>query len=332
MNMKKIITILFWSASIAVLLSCNAKPNQANGNDNEKSTVPREGEREEVITKPLFEKGQELTTPNGKTVRCLYASEYSADFATMEWIDEKDALEFVNNNGLEKIRVSFSYDTLTALPNIVVISDGKAAYNEDIPHTYAEAIKYEKEYVAKQEKMRQKEIEKQERLKKEDEEKAKAEEQEEYLKSDSRNFYDYLNTITIGTTMKDFNLAVYKFSDSANEYKMLFQHHGNKVQKLKESLIAKQKKFFPIIRQRYADYYKKAFNAMGDLVDSKVQQSGTTLTFISDDFVYSSQQDEMYNVVAEDMKNYRYKKLVLKLSNGRTVRQYNIRSKNDSDL
>lgn len=329
--MRKFISLFFWSVSIAAILGCNAKPTEATINETEKSTTQEEREKEEAIAKPLVEKGQELTTPNGKIVRCLYSSEHSADFATMEWIDEKDALEFVNKNGLKQLRVSFSYDTL-ALPNIVVITDGKATYNEDIPHTYAEAIKYEKEYVAKQVKLQNEGLERQERQKKEDEEKAKAEEQEEYLKSDSRNFYDYLNTITVGTTMKDFNSAVYKFSDSANEYKILFQHHGNKVQKLKESLITKQKKLFPIIRQRYAEYYKSAFNAMNGMVDCKVQQSGTTLTFISDDFVYSSQQNEMYNVVAEDMKNYRYKKLVLKLSNGRTVRQYNIRSKNDSDL
>ena len=131
--------------------------------------------------------------------------------------------------------------------------------------------------------------------------------------------------------MKDFNQAIYMLSDSGNEFKILYNRHGDKALKLKEKLITKQKQVFPIIRRRYVNYFREAFRAMGR-GDIKFVQSGTTLNLLSDEFYEQSVWDAIYESMGIDMSNYRFKKLILKSSNGRILKQYSFNSKNDDDL
>ena len=61
-------------------------------------------------------------------------------------------------------------------------------------------------------------------------------------------------------------------------------------------------------------------------------QSETTLNLLSDEFYESSVWSAIYESMGTDMTNYRFKKLILKSSDGRVLKQYSIRSKNDADL
>ena len=314
--------------------------NKDNAKQNDVSTTqPQQEEKVQREVKPkdkLEENGQYLSI-KGNDIWCVYNSTSSANFGTSSWLSEDEIKAFIADREIQNSKsLSFHYMELS-LPPFAAVVNGKLSYNEDIPHTFVEASKYQS---ILEEKAKKEQAEK-ERLAKIEEEKAKREqsererqalrEAEEDYRHDAKNFTDYLNSITIGSTMKDFNQAIYMLSDSGNEFKILYNRHGDKALKLKEKLITKQKQVFPIIRRRYVNYFREAFRAMGR-GDIKFVQSGTTLNLLSDEFYEQSVWDAIYESMGIDMSNYRFKKLILKSSNGRILKQYSFNSKNDDDL
>lgn len=334
MKAKSFFILLVFSVSI---LGCRNKDNAKQNEASLTQSQLKENAQETEKPKDKLNEDAQYKSVKGNDIWCVYNSSSSANFGTSSWLSEEEIKAFMADREIQKSKtLSFHYKELS-LPPYAAVVDGKITYNEEIPHTYAEASKYQLQLEEKV----QKEQEEKERLAKIEEEKAKKEqaekerqaqrEAEEDFRHDAKNFTDYLNSVTIGTTMKDFNQALYMLSDSGNEFKILYNRHGDRALKLKEKLIAKQKQVFPIIRQRYVSYFREAFRLMGR-GDIKFVQSGTTLNLLSNEFYEKSVWDAIYESMGTDMTNYRFKKLILKSSSGKVLKQYTFNSKNDGDL
>ena len=267
---------------------------------------------------------------------CKSINDSVAKFELNLPMEANDVKLFVENYHIGNRRLVFSLANAD-FPPFATFVDGNILLTDSVVTSSA----YRKE-IENREELKRKDNEERERLAKEEEARiakekaeqerlAKLQEEEEEFRHDEENFDRYLNSVVVGTTMKDFNEAIYKLTDSGNEYQILYRQYGKKAQKLKDKLIAKQKQVFPLIRQRYVTYFREAFKAMGR-GDIKFVQSGTTLTLLSDEFYDPSVWPAMYESMGSDLANYRFKSFILKSSGGRVLKQYSIRSKNDGDL
>lgn len=312
MDQKTIISM--WISTI-FMFGCGSK--EKTNQELEKKTA--NSEYSVQSTDKLVERAH-YQSLNGIDIWCIYNGSTSADFSTSALLSQDEIKAFVADRMImpEKTLL-FRYKDLD-LPPYAIVAEGHINYDEKIS---PEAIE------AKERERQMKEAKRQEQV--EEERQAKIKETEEEFRYDKKNFTDYLSTVTVGTTMKDFNQAIYKLSDSGNEYKIIYRYYGNRADELKELLTAKQKQVFPLIRERYVTYYREAFKALGR-GDIKFIQSGTTLNLLSDEFNIASVRASVYESMGTDMANYRFKKLILKTSDGQVIKQYNIKSKNDTDL
>lgn len=321
-----------------LLLACGNK---------EKSTETTNPKLQEIVAKQennveeyadRLEEGGHYQSQNGTDIYCIYNSQSSADFDTSERLSEEEIKAFIADMRISSEKCLSFIDKDASFTYARVLEGEIHSVSQTTEEAKIDQMQLEEKVRQEQiERERQEKIEQAERerqAKKEQAERerqAKIAEEEEEFRHYEKNFNDYLNSVKIGTTMAEFNVAVYKMSDSGNEYKILYSRFGSKANKLKERLIGKQKKFFPIIRERYASYFRNSFLSYG-FSDIKFVVFGTTLTILHDSFYEAQVRSAVYESMANDMKNYRFKKLILKSSNGQVIKQYTLKSKNDTDL
>lgn len=288
-----------------------------------KTETKADASNEDLLVKNLkadkLEEGECYHSQNGIDVFCLYSSNYSADLETTDWLSEDEIKTFAKETSvLNGKTLRFRYKELN-IPVYASFLNGKVTYDESIPQSFEKAKVYQLEL---EQKMQKEQAEK---------DRLAIKEKEENFRHDEKNFTDYLNSIRVGTTMKDFNQAVYQLSDSKNEYTILYSRYGESALKLKKRLVNKQEQVFPLIRKRYVSYFKDAFRALGR-GDIKFVLSGTVLNLLSDEFYDQASRDGVYESMCKDMANYRFTRLVVKSSNGQLIKDYYIGSQGDYEL
>ena len=277
-----------------------------------------------VVDSCSIEEGQSLRIGE-KEVFCKSINDTSIVLEVNLPLEENELRQFSYENHIKKNRVISLFLANVNLPAFATFKDYSLIMNDDVVSNEvfkSQILKCEEEIAEKERLAIEEEKRREEQLKKENEQK---------YRKEAKDFEASLNTISIGTTMKDFNEAIQQLSRIASDYNRIERNYGELSSPLKNKFIAKQKNVFQIIRQRYVAYFKNAFATAG-MGMVRFEQSSTTLTLRSDVFYEQSVIASAYESMIVDMKNYRFKKFVFKASNGSIIDQYNIDSKDDDDF
>lgn len=277
-----------------------------------------------VVDSCSIEEGQ-FYNIGDKRVFCKTVNDTSVILEVSLPLKEDELRRFSYDNHIKKNRVISLFLASVDLPAYATFKDYSLIINDDVAsdEVFKSEISKRKEEIAKKERLAMEE-------KKRQEEQQRIETERRY-RSEAKEFEASLNTITIGTTMEDFNEAIQRLSSITYEYYRIKRSYGELSSPLKNKLIAKQKNVFEIIRKRYIAYFRGAFAAAGmNMV--RFEQSGTTLTLRSDVFYEQIAITSAYESMIVNMKDYRFKKLIFKSSNGKIIDQYNIESKDDVEL